>query len=638
MASTSSKVGELSNEVLDQIFSYTDTATLVAASLVSKGWSHVAQARLHRNVQLATKDQAEKWASVAKPVPARTVEVDSRVGEDLVKRVLERAKKCGARITVHLNLELDLEYDDVDELTSLVKTLTTSPDDVAINLRFMIGSDPKSPLLELLTPLAPRVKSMTLFMESMDASKPHPSPADFVSFLRACTNLEEYKDLYDMTPEIISSIPPSVTLLGHGAEAWETHTTYDDTKLLEPLFAKNQLKEIRLLTDESGDWFSGVEEQCEELGVAFTISDAYWRDTVFDESTPLQLTDAQLEETDQQYLIAWSGVDPKTGQSWSPTWEPKSHASKELVALWRQGAAIYAREQHQALHPSSASSSDLSDCISESEQDDVEPANSQLPSPGPSPDPVPTPALAPPALANERSKEEHQKNIKFPLSREILDHAFSHATRATLLAASLVCKQWSHVARSRLYRHVQLPSKRATRSWVESEALEKFPTRLVEVDARVGDQLLRKVSETASKRCGGAKVARHINIEAAGGEGLQEQTIDALIVYLQQNPDTIVHVRFDTTSELVNPFSPSIPPLGSLTLWMDTNDHDVSDPPPDPDSFDQLLKAWTNASPAKPSPAGDRPRGVRFISSGDGKEWRSFERRCEEFGISLSVL
>lgn len=35
-----------------------------------------------------------------------------------------------------------------------------------------------------------------------------------------------------------------------------------------------------------------------------------------------------------QYLIQWAGVDPKTGEAYPPTWEPKANANAILLASW----------------------------------------------------------------------------------------------------------------------------------------------------------------------------------------------------------------------------------------------------------------------------------------------------------------
>ena len=41
-----------------------------------------------------------------------------------------------------------------------------------------------------------------------------------------------------------------------------------------------------------------------------------------------------LDENETQYLIEWEGVDPATGQSWTPDWQPKENASEALVVTW----------------------------------------------------------------------------------------------------------------------------------------------------------------------------------------------------------------------------------------------------------------------------------------------------------------
>lgn len=41
-----------------------------------------------------------------------------------------------------------------------------------------------------------------------------------------------------------------------------------------------------------------------------------------------------LQERPKKYLISWKGLDPATGDSWQPTWEPKSYANKVLVSDW----------------------------------------------------------------------------------------------------------------------------------------------------------------------------------------------------------------------------------------------------------------------------------------------------------------
>lgn len=40
-----------------------------------------------------------------------------------------------------------------------------------------------------------------------------------------------------------------------------------------------------------------------------------------------------------QYLIAWKGIDPATGEQWSPTWERFSNASESLRASWKEERA-----------------------------------------------------------------------------------------------------------------------------------------------------------------------------------------------------------------------------------------------------------------------------------------------------------
>jgi len=40
---------------------------------------------------------------------------------------------------------------------------------------------------------------------------------------------------------------------------------------------------------------------------------------------------AILKETKKKYLIEWEGIDPKTGEAYKPTWEPKSYANEALV-------------------------------------------------------------------------------------------------------------------------------------------------------------------------------------------------------------------------------------------------------------------------------------------------------------------
>lgn len=40
-----------------------------------------------------------------------------------------------------------------------------------------------------------------------------------------------------------------------------------------------------------------------------------------------------------QYLIQWKGVDPTTGETYAPTWEPEENPTQDLVAAWKQKKA-----------------------------------------------------------------------------------------------------------------------------------------------------------------------------------------------------------------------------------------------------------------------------------------------------------
>jgi hypothetical protein len=42
-----------------------------------------------------------------------------------------------------------------------------------------------------------------------------------------------------------------------------------------------------------------------------------------------------LDERARTYLIEWEGTDPETGESYEPTWEPKSNATPALITEWK---------------------------------------------------------------------------------------------------------------------------------------------------------------------------------------------------------------------------------------------------------------------------------------------------------------
>lgn len=42
-----------------------------------------------------------------------------------------------------------------------------------------------------------------------------------------------------------------------------------------------------------------------------------------------------LDERAGKYLIEWEGTDPQTGESYEPTWEPKSNATQALISEWK---------------------------------------------------------------------------------------------------------------------------------------------------------------------------------------------------------------------------------------------------------------------------------------------------------------
>ncbi|KAL1650334.1 hypothetical protein SLS58_001151 [Diplodia intermedia] len=46
-----------------------------------------------------------------------------------------------------------------------------------------------------------------------------------------------------------------------------------------------------------------------------------------------------LDENRTEYLIEWDGVDPKTKKPWVPTWHPKSCANRALTAEWKEAKA-----------------------------------------------------------------------------------------------------------------------------------------------------------------------------------------------------------------------------------------------------------------------------------------------------------
>ncbi|KAI4672694.1 uncharacterized protein J4E78_001196 [Alternaria triticimaculans] len=49
----------------------------------------------------------------------------------------------------------------------------------------------------------------------------------------------------------------------------------------------------------------------------------------------------------RKYYIQWQGIDPKTGKTWEPTWEPEENANDLLVAHWAQEKARILAEVHQ---------------------------------------------------------------------------------------------------------------------------------------------------------------------------------------------------------------------------------------------------------------------------------------------------
>ncbi|KKY16209.1 putative chromo domain-like protein [Diplodia seriata] len=60
---------------------------------------------------------------------------------------------------------------------------------------------------------------------------------------------------------------------------------------------------------------------------------------------------AIVDERHRHYLIAWE-KDPKTGEDFDDSWEPKSNVSKDLVAEWRQKKKMAPKQQEQQISKS----------------------------------------------------------------------------------------------------------------------------------------------------------------------------------------------------------------------------------------------------------------------------------------------
>ncbi|KAL1640226.1 hypothetical protein SLS58_007177 [Diplodia intermedia] len=60
---------------------------------------------------------------------------------------------------------------------------------------------------------------------------------------------------------------------------------------------------------------------------------------------------AIVDERPRHYLVAWE-KDPKTGEDFDDSWEPKSNVSKDLVAEWRQKKKTAPKQQEQQMSKS----------------------------------------------------------------------------------------------------------------------------------------------------------------------------------------------------------------------------------------------------------------------------------------------
>ena len=43
-----------------------------------------------------------------------------------------------------------------------------------------------------------------------------------------------------------------------------------------------------------------------------------------------------LEDNGSRYLVEWEGIDPATGRSYKPTWEPHDFVTSALEAEWKE--------------------------------------------------------------------------------------------------------------------------------------------------------------------------------------------------------------------------------------------------------------------------------------------------------------
>lgn len=65
------------------------------------------------------------------------------------------------------------------------------------------------------------------------------------------------------------------------------------------------------------------------------------------ESDPEYLWDAIeiLKQKKDQYLIKWSGLDPKTGKPWPDSWTNKSDCTYDLIQTWEEKRAQKKKEE-----------------------------------------------------------------------------------------------------------------------------------------------------------------------------------------------------------------------------------------------------------------------------------------------------
>lgn len=59
------------------------------------------------------------------------------------------------------------------------------------------------------------------------------------------------------------------------------------------------------------------------------------------------ICDEKVDRGTRKYLVQWQGRDPATGKAWAPTWEPRAHCSKPLLASWEIEKTIKEREHRR---------------------------------------------------------------------------------------------------------------------------------------------------------------------------------------------------------------------------------------------------------------------------------------------------